>query len=78
MIDILVKVIIVVAALIVFGATYAEELQKIRKKERDDDAFEYHRALRQQKFDQHARAVARAMLMQEYAKVHFVGEAWHD
>lgn len=74
----IVKWIIAAVAVIVFGATYAEEWQKIRKKERDDDAFERHRVERQAEFDQHARAVARAMLMQDYAKVHFVGEAWHD
>ena len=78
MIEILVKIIIVAVAVIVFVASFREEWRRLRKKEREYDAFERNRARRQAECDRHARAVARAVLMQEHARIHFVGEAWHD
>lgn len=78
MIEILVKIIIVAVAVIVFVASFREEWKRLRKKEREYDAFELNRARRQAECDRHARAVARAVLMQEHARIHFVGEAWHD
>lgn len=78
MIEIFVKIIIVAASATVFGYTFREEWRRLRAREDEYDAFEKHRVERQAEFDQHARAVARAMLMQDYAKVHFVGETWHE
>ena len=78
MIEILVKIIIVAVAVIVFAASFREEWRRLRAREREYDAFERNRARRQAECDRHARAVARAVLMQEHARIHFVGEVWHD
>ena len=78
MIEILVKIIIVAVAVIVFAASFREEWKRLRNAEREYDAFERNRARRQAVFDRHAQEVARAVLMQEHARIHFVGEAWHD
>lgn len=74
MIEIVVKAIIVAAALIVFVVSFRDEWHRIRKEEREYDAFQRHREERQDEFDQHAVEVAHWMLMQEAAKIHFVGE----
>ena len=78
MIGILVKIIIVAVAAIVFVASFHDEWKRIRADEREYDAFQASRVRRQAEFDRHAQAVAKAMLWQEAAKIHFVGEAWHD
>ena len=74
----IVKWIIAAVSIIVFATGFSDEWGKLRRQEREYDAFERGRAERQEEFDRHARAVARALLMQEYARVHFVGEAWDD
>ena len=78
MIEILVKIIIVLSAGIVFFVSFRGEWQRLRAQEDEYDAFERGRADRQAEFDRHARAVARALLMQEYARIHFVGEVRDD
>ena len=78
MIEILVKIIIVAVAAVVFAVSFRDSWKQLRAREREYDAFELNRARRQAECDRHARAVARAVLMQEHARIHFVGEAWHD
>lgn len=74
----IVKAIIAAVAAIVFVVSFRDEWRRLRNAEREYDAFERNRARRQAECDRHARAVARAVLMQEHARIHFVGEAWHD
>ena len=72
------KIVIVAVAIIVFVAAFRDTWRDLRQKEREYDAFQASRARRQADFDRHAKAVARAVLWQEAAKIHFVGEARHD
>lgn len=76
--DLLAKIIIVAVAGVVFVVSFRDTWLDLRRREREYDAFEFNRARRQAEFDRHAQAVAKAMLWQEAAKIHFVGEAWHD
>ena len=76
--DVLAKVIIVTVSAIVFVAVFRDEWRKLRAQEREYDAFQRSREERQAEFDRHAKALARAMLMEQAAKIHFVGEVWHD
>ena len=69
MIEILVKVIIVVAALVVFVASFREEWKKLRSREREYDAFERRRVIRQRACDRHAKAVARRELIETWGNI---------
>ena len=78
MIEILVKGIIVVAAVIVFVASFREEWKKLRNREREYDDFENNRARRQEECDLRALAVAKRELIDEWVQIHFAGDARHD
>lgn len=70
-------VILIIAAVFVIGE-FAERRKQWKQEDAEDEAFELSRIRRQEEFDRHSRAVARAMLMEQAAKIHFVGEVWHD
>lgn len=77
MIEIVVKAIIVAAALIVFVVSFRDEWHRIRKEEREYDAFQTARVRRQADFDRHAIAVAHRELIDTWASLN-VGRCWHD
>lgn len=78
MIEILVKVIIVVAALVVFVASFREEWKKLRAQEREYDTFESNRARRQKECDIRALAVAKRELIDAWVEITSTGRCWHD
>ena len=73
----IVKWIIVVAALVVFVASFREEWKRLRANEREYDAFQIARIRRQADFDRHAIAVAHRELIDTWATLN-VGRCWHD
>ena len=69
MIEILVKIIIVAVAVIVFATGFSDEWGKLRRQEREYDAFERRRLLRQHDFDRHAIANARRELIEVWSSL---------
>lgn len=71
----------IIFALIVgaeFVLIFRDEWKKLRNREREYDAFESNRARRQDECDLRALAVAKRELIDEWAQIHFAGEARHD
>ena len=69
MIEILVKIIIVAVAAVVFAVTFHDSWKQLRAREREYDAFERRRKLRQLDFDRHAKANARQELIEVWGSL---------
>lgn len=69
MIEILVKIIIVAVAVIVFAVSFRDEWRQLRAREREYDAFERRRVIRQRACDRHAKAVARRELIETWGNI---------
>lgn len=65
----IVKAIIVAVAAIVFVASFHDEWKRLRADEREYDAFERRRVIRQRACDRHAKAVARRELIETWGNI---------
>ena len=70
----------IIFALIVgaeFVLIFRDEWKKLRRREREYDAFQTARIRRQADFDRHAVATAHRELIDTWAQI-TVGRAWHE
>ena len=70
----------IIFALIVgaeFVLIFRDEWKKLRRREREYDAFQTARIRRQEDFERHAVAIAHRELIDTWASLN-VGRCWHD
>ena len=63
------RIIFALILVVEFAAIFKDEWKKLRSREREYDAFERRRVIRQRACDRHAKAVARRELIETWGNI---------
>lgn len=63
------RIIFALILVVEFVVIFRDEWKKLRSREREYDAFERRRVLRQRDYDRHAKAVARRELIETWGNI---------
>ena len=63
------RIIFALILVVEFAVIFRDEWKKLRQREREYDAFQRRRVIRQRDFDRHAKAIARRDLIETWGNI---------